>query len=254
MRSKIAAVMLAGCLGAGLGAGAINPAQAADLVVSALGPTNFVMTALIPIFETATASRVAITYENGAAIVSKVKSGGGLDLVILPPQAIDDLVKEGKIAGGRTDLFVSGVGIAVKAGAPKPDISSADALKKTLLAAKSVAHSRAQSGIYFLSVLDRLGIADQMKGKLVAVESGPVGVAAAKGDAEIAIQQVTELMPVVGVDVVGPLPAELQTKILYSAGTPVGAKQPEAAQALIKFFASPVAAPVIKARGLAPAS
>jgi molybdate transport system substrate-binding protein len=247
MRSKIAAAVLAGCLGAG----AANSAQAADLVVAALGPTTFVMTALVPIFEAATASKVAITYENGAAIVSRVKSGD-LDLAVLPPQAIDDLVKEGKIAGGRTDLFVSGVGLAVKAGAPKPDISSADALKKTLLAAKSVAHSKAQSGIYFLSVLDRLGIADQMKGKLVVVESGPVGVAAAKGDAEIAIQQVTELMPVVGVDVVGPLPAELQTKILYSAGIPVGAKQPEAAQALIKFFASPVAAPVIKARGLTP--
>jgi molybdate transport system substrate-binding protein len=251
MRQTIAAVLLAGCLGAGV---ATTPVRAADLVVAALGPTNFVMTALVPIFEAATASRVAITYENGAALVSKVKSGGDLDLVILPPQAIDDLLKDGKIAGGRTDLFVSGVGLAVKAGAPKPDISSADALKRTLLAAKSVAHSRAQSGIYFLSVLERLGIADQMKSKLVVVESGPVGVAAAKGDAEIAIQQVTELMPVIGVDVVGPLPAELQTKILYSAGIPVSAKQPEAAQALIKFFASPVAAPVIKARGLAPAS
>jgi molybdate transport system substrate-binding protein len=251
MRHQMAAVMLAGCLGA---AAAINPAQAADMVVAALGPTNFVLTALVPMFEAATASKVAITYETGAALATKVRSGGALDLAILPPQAIDDLVKEGKIAGGRTDVFISGVGLAVKAGAPKPDISSADALKKTLLAAKSVAHSKAQSGIYFLSVLDRLGIADQMKGKLVVVEGGPVGVAAAKGDAEIALPQVTELMPVVGVDVVGPLPAELQTKILYSAGIPVSAKQPEAAQALIKFFASPVAAPVIKARGLAPAS
>jgi molybdate transport system substrate-binding protein len=250
MRSKIAAIVLAGCLGAGA---AINPAHAADLVVAALGPTNFVMTALVPMFEAATSSKVAITYEAGAALVTKVRSGGDLDLAILPPQALDDLVKEGKIAGGRTDVLVSGVGLAVKAGAPKPDISSADALKKTLLAAKSVAHSKAQSGIYFLSVLDRLGIADQMKGKLVVVESGPVGVAAAKGDAEIAIQQVTELMPVAGVDVVGPLPAELQTRILYSAGVPVGAKQPEAAKALIKFFASPAVAPVIKAKGLAPA-
>jgi len=250
MRQNIAAVVLAGCLGAGV---AINSAQAADLVVAALGPTNFVMTALVPMFEAATSSKVAITYEAGAALVTKVRSGGDLDLAILPPQALDDLVKEGKIAGGRTDIFISGVGLAVKAGAPKPDISSADALKKTLLAAKSVAHSKAQSGIYFLSVLDRLGIADQMKAKLVVVESGPVGVAAAKGDAEIAIQQVTELMPVAGVDVVGPLPAELQAKILYSAGIPVGAKQSETAKALIKFFASPTAAPVIKAKGLAPA-
>jgi molybdate transport system substrate-binding protein len=250
MGSKIAAVMLAGCLGA---VAATNPARAADVIVSALGPTNFVLAALVPMFEAASTNKVAITYETGAALLTKVRSGADLDLAILPPQAIDDLVKEGKIAGGRTDVFISGVGLAVKAGAPKPDISSADALKKTLLAAKSVAHSKAQSGIYFLSVLDRLGIADQMKAKLVVVESGPVGVAAAKGDAEIAIQQVTELMPVAGVDLVGPLPAELQAKILYSAGIPVGAKQPEAARALIKFFASPAAAPVIKAKGLAPA-
>jgi molybdate transport system substrate-binding protein len=250
MRQDIAAVVLAGCLGAGV---AIDSAQAADLVVAALGPTNFVMTALVPMFEAATSSKVAITYEAGPALLTKVRSGGDLDLAILPPQALDDLVKEGKIAGGRTDILISGVGLAVKAGAPKPDISSAEALKRTLLAAKSVAHSKAQSGIYFLSVLDRLGIADQMKAKLVVVESGPVGVAAAKGDAEIAIQQVTELMPVAGVEVVGPLPAELQTKILYSAGIPVGAKQSEAAKALIKFFGSPAAAPVIKAKGLAPA-
>jgi molybdate transport system substrate-binding protein len=250
MRHTIAAAVLAGCLGAGL---ATTPVQAADLVVAALPPTNFVMKALVPMFEAANASKVAITYEAGPALVGKVRSGGDLDLAILLPQALDDLVTEGKIAGGRTDILISGVGLAVKAGAPKPDISSAEALKKTLLAAKSVAHSRAQSGIYFLSVLDRLGIAEQMKSKLVVVESGPVGVAAAKGDAEIAIQQVTELMPVEGVDVVGPLPAELQARILYAAGIPVGAKQPEAAKALIKFFASPAAAPVIKAKGLGPA-
>src|SRR5260370_5926711 len=250
MRSKIAVVMLASCLGAGA---AINAAQAADLIVSSLGPANFVLTALIPMFEAATTNKVAITYETGAALLTKVRSGADLDLAILPPQAIDDLVKEGRTAGGRADIFISGVGLAVKAGAPKPDISSADALKKTLLAAKSVAHSKAQSGIYFLSVLDRLGIADQMKAKLVVVESGPVGVAAAKGDAEIAIQQVTELMPVAGVDVVGPLPAEFQAKILYSAGIPISAKQPKAAKALIRFFVSPAAAPVIKPKGFAPA-
>jgi molybdate transport system substrate-binding protein len=249
MRSTLAAAMLASCVGA---VAVVNAAEAAEVAVSSLGPGNFVLTALIPMFEGATANKVAITYETGAAILAKIRSGAALDLAILPPQAIDDLAKEGKIAGGRTDLFVSGVGLAVKAGAPKPDISSAEALKKTLLAAKSVAHSKAQSGIYFLSVLQRLGIADEMKSKLVVVESGPVGAAAAKGDAEIAIQQVTELMPVAGIDVVGPLPAELQTRILYSAGIPISAKQPDAAKALIKFLASPAAVPVIKAKGLEP--
>ena len=126
----------------------------------------------------------------------------------------------GKITAGRTDIFISGVGLAVKAGAPEPDISTVDALRKTLLAAKSVARSNARSGTYFMSVLERLGIADQMKSKIIMVQGGPVGAAAAKGDAEIAVQQLTELMPVPGSDLVGPLPPELQDRILYSAGIP----------------------------------
>jgi molybdate transport system substrate-binding protein len=143
--------------------------------------------------------------------------------------------------------------IAVKAGAPKPDISSADAFKMTLLGAKSVAYSTGQSGVYFRSLLQRLGIADQMKLKLIVVQGvSAAGVAAAKGDAEIAIHLVTELMPVEGIDVVGSLPAELQAKIVFSAGVPISAKQPEAAKALIHFFALPAAAPVIKAKGLQP--
>jgi molybdate transport system substrate-binding protein len=249
MRSRIAATMLASCIGAVVVGGA---ATAAEIVVSGYPPSKFVLASLIPMFEGATANKVAINYEAPTAMLAKVRSGADLDLVVQTSDVIDDLVKEGKIAS-RIDLFISGVGLAVKAGAPKPDISSADAFKKTLLGAKSVAYSTAQSGVYFLSLLQRLGIADQMKPKLIVVQGlSAAGFAAAKGDAEIAIQQVTELMPVDGIDLVGPLPAELQTKIFYSAGVPISAKQPEAAKALVQFFASPVAAPVIKAKGLQP--
>jgi molybdate transport system substrate-binding protein len=251
MKSTIAAAAFAGSLCAMI---AVDAATAADLAVSTNAPTTFVLTTLIPMFEKSTGNKVALSYDGAGAMQAKVNGASPPDLVIAGPEPIDALIKEGKIAGGRVDLFISGVGLAVKAGAPKPDISSPDALKKTLLAAKSVAHSRAQSGNYFLSVLGRLGIADQMKGKLVVVQGGPVGAAAAKGDAEIAVQQVTELMPVAGVDVVGPLPPELQAHIVFSAAIPAGAKQPEAAKALIAFFESPQAAQVIKEKGLQPAA
>jgi molybdate transport system substrate-binding protein len=241
-----AAAALSACIAC---AGA-NVANAADITVSSNIPTTFVLSALIPMFETASGNKVTVTYDGVPAVTEKVGSGS-VDLVINAPAVIDGLVKDGKIAGPRIDLFTSGVGLAVKAGAPKPDISSADALKKTLLAAKSVAHSSAQSGMYFLTVLERLGIAEQMKPKLKVFPT-PVGAAAAKGDAEIAVQQLTELMPVPGAELVGPLPAELQTTIVYSAGIPRNAKQPDTAKALLKFFGSPAAAAVIKARGLQP--
>jgi molybdate transport system substrate-binding protein len=243
--STIAAVLAASIAFAGT-----NIANAADITVSSNVPTTFVLSALIPMFETASGNKVTVTYDGGPAVAEKATSGT-VDLVINAPAVIDGLVRDGKIAGPRVDLFTSGVGLAVKAGAPKPDISSADALKKTLLAAKSVAHSSAQSGTYFLTVLDRLGIAEQMKPKLKVTPS-PVGAAAAKGDADIAVQQLTELMPVPGAELIGPLPAELQTTIVYSAGVPLNAKQPDTARALLKFFGSPAAAAVIKARGLQP--
>jgi molybdate transport system substrate-binding protein len=249
LRSRIAATMLASCMSIIAVGGAAN---AAEIVVSGYNPTKFVLASLIPMFEGTTANKVAISYEGPAATLAKVRNGADLDLAIQTPEVIDTLLKEGKIAA-RTDVFISSVGLAVKAGAPKPDISSADAFKKTLLGAKSVAYSTGQSGVYFASLLQRLGIADQMKPKLIVVSGvSAAGFAAAKGDAEIAIQQVTELMPVEGIDVVGPLPAELQAKLAFSAGIPISAKQPEAAKALIHFFASPAAAPVIKAKGLQP--
>jgi molybdate transport system substrate-binding protein len=249
MKSKIALAPLLTCLGVML---VVNEAEAADIVVSSLVPLKFVMSALIPMYEASSGNKIVITYDNAAVATAKVKSAAAPDLIIMSPETIDGLVKEDLIAGGRTDVFISGIGLAVKAGAPKPDIGSVEAFKKTLLGAKSVAQSKFQSGVYFASVLNRLGIADQMKPKIVVVESGPVGVAAANGDAEIAVQQLTELLAVPGIDLVGPLPADLQTKIVYAAGIPVSAKHSDAAKALLNFFASPAAVLVIKAKGLEP--
>ena len=158
------------------------------------------------------------------------------------------------VAGSRVDLASSGIGVAVRKGANKPDIGSPDALKSALLAAKSVAHSKTgMSGIYFPTVLARLGIADEMKSRIVMPEPGtPVGELIAKGEAEIGVQQISELLPVAGVEIVGPLPAALQKITTFSAGLLAGAKDPDTAKALVKFLAAE-ARRCSKEKGLEPA-
>jgi molybdate transport system substrate-binding protein len=174
--------------------------------------------------------------------------------VILAAPALDQLIKQHKVVpGSRVDLVRSSIGMAVRAGATKPDISSVDALKRTLLQAKSIAYSASASGVYLShEMFQRLGIADQIKGKCKRIASEPVGAVVARGDAEIGFQQISELLPVPGIDYVGPLPPEVQRVTVFSAGVGVGAKNPDAARALIRFLASPAAAPAIKKTGLQP--
>jgi molybdate transport system substrate-binding protein len=249
--SKIAVATVASCTCVAMAATA---AGASELVlVTVGGPVPELMGALVPVFEHASGNKVTSSVETTPAMLGKVKDGGKIDVVVAVSEAIDALEKAGTIAaGGRRDIFRSGVGLAVRAGLRKPDIGSVDALRAALLAAKSVAYSRGPSGVQFASMLQRLGIADAMKGKLVEVASGPVGAAVAKGAADIAVQQVAELMPIAGVDLIGPLPSELQTPIVYAGGIPVSAKDADAAMAFLKFFSSDLAAPVIKQKGLSP--
>ena len=169
--------------------------------------------------------------------------------------AIDDQIKQGKaVAGSRVDIAQSGTGLAVRKGAAKPDISSVDAFKKTLLTAKSIGYSTGPSGLYMLSVFEKLGITDQVKGKLKQTPSGVfVGTLIASGETEVGFQQISELAHFAGIDYVGPLPGELQRMTMFSAGIHAGAKQAEAAKALINFLTAPAAAPVIKKHGLEPA-
>jgi molybdate transport system substrate-binding protein len=213
-----------------------------------------VMLDLAPAFERTSGTKLAITWGSAAGLVKELEAGAAADLVILTAEAIDDLIKRGKVvAGSRVDLARSGIGIAVRKGASKPDIGSPDALKQTLLAAKSVAHSKTgMSGIYFPTVLARLGITDAMKSKIVMPEPGtPVGDVVAKGGAEIGVQQISELLPVAGVEVVGPLPATLQKITTFSAGIPSAAKEPDAAKALVTFVAKE-ARPLLGPKGLEP--
>ena len=214
-----------------------------------------VMLDLAPEFERAIGTKAVITWGSANGLLQELEAGAGGDLAILTAEAIDGLIKEGKVvAGSRVDLARSGIGVAVRKGAPKPDIGSSDALRRVLLAAKSVAHSKTgMSGIYFPTVLARLGIADEMKPKIVTPEPGtPVGEVVAKGGAEIGVQQISELLPVAGIEIVGPLPAALQRITIFSAGVLTAAKEPEAARALVQFVAT-ASRPLLKDKGLEPA-
>ena len=214
-----------------------------------------VMVDLVPAFERTSGTKVMITWGATNSLLKDLEGGAGGDLAILTAEAIDDLMSGGRVvAGSRVDLARSGIGVAVRKGAKRPDIASPEALKRALVAAKSVAHSKSgMSGIYFPTVLARLGIADAMKAKIVIPDPGtPVGEVVAKGDAEIGIQQISELLPVAGIEIVGPLPDALQKITIFSAGVLTAAKEPSVAAALLKFVAAETPR-LLKHKGLEPA-
>jgi molybdate transport system substrate-binding protein len=208
---------------------------------------------LLPEFERASGVTPAITWGSTATLMGEIAKGAGGDVAILSDEAIDDLIRQGRIvAGSRVDLARSAIGMAVRQGAPKPDISSADALKQTLLSARTISYSKTGiSGVYFPTVLERLGIAAQVAAKTLIPTPGVlVGDLVAKGDAAIGVQQISELLPVPGIEIVGPLPPELQKLTVFSAGLFVGANQPRAATALVALLTSPLARPVYQRKGL----
>jgi molybdate transport system substrate-binding protein len=184
----------------------------------------------------------------------RLERGEPADVLILVGYALGDLIKQGKVVpDSRVDLVNSKIGIAVKVGAPRPDISSVDAIKRALLAAKSVAYSDSASGVYVSTeMFDKLGIATEMKDKARKIPATPVAEIVARGQAEIGFQQISELKPVPGIDIVGPLPDALQKVTVFSAGIATVSKEPEAGKALIKFLASPAARETIVNSGLEP--
>jgi len=190
------------------------------------------------------------------AIPMRLQRGEEIDVVIMAAPALADLIKQGKIrAGSQVDLVRSYIAMAVKAGAPKPDISTVDALKHTLLAAKSIGYSDSASGVYLSTELfQKLGIADQLKDKAKKIPATPVGEFVAKGEVEIGFQQMSELLPVKGIDIVGLLPPGAQQVTVFAAGIPTTSKHPDAAKALIRWLALPANYPAIKKTGLEPAS
>ena len=234
-------------------------ASAADVRVMISGGLAAAYNALVPEFERQTGNKVLTAYGPSMgttvnAIPVRLERGEPADVLIMVGYALGDLIKQGKVmADSRVDLTRSLIGMVVKAGAPKPDIGSADALKRTLLAAKSIAYSDSASGVYVgTEMFQRLGIAEEMKGKARQIPAEPVAGVVARGDAEIGFQQISELIPVPGVDLVGPLPPELQSVTIFSAGIANVSKEPDAGRALIKFLASFAARAAIIKSGMEP--
>ena len=239
---------------------AAAPVLAAEIRVMTSGGFTAAFKELVPEFEKATGHKVLPAYGasmGGApdSIPSRLARGEPVDIVILAAPALEALIKDGKVApGSRVDLVHSNMGMVVRPGAPKPDISNLEAFKRALLEAKSIAYSASASGVYLSTELfPKMGIWEQIKDKSRRIESERVASVVARGDAEIGFQQISELLEVKGVDFVGPLPEGAQRTTIFSAGMSATAKEPEAARELIRYFRSAAAAPVIKKAGLDPA-
>ena len=249
---KIALLGLAIVLAA---AGAPHGAVAAEIKVLTAGAFKQVLVALVPDFEKQTGHKVIVENETVGALTKRIEGGEAFDVAVLTPGAVNDLTGKGKfVAGSRANLARVGVGMMVKAGAPAPDISTVEAFKRALLDAKSVAYidpaSGGSSGIYISGLLDKLGIADQVKPKAKLKQGGYVADLIVKGEAELGIHQISEIVPVKEVTLVGPLPAEIQNYTVYAAGLGASAKDSEAAKALIKALTGPAAADVLKSKGM----
>jgi len=233
--------------------------QAPELKVLTAGAFRSSVVALGPQYEKASGNTLVIDNDTVGALAKRIEAGEGFDVVVMTPAAVDELAGKGKVLrGSRVSLAQVGVGVMVKAGAPLPDISTVDAFKKAVLAAKSVSFidpaSGGSSGIYVAKLLERLGIADQVKPKEKLKQGGYVADYIESGEAELGIHQISEIVPVQGATLVGPLPAEIQNYTTYAAGISASAEDNEAAKALVKLLSGPAAAPVIKEKGMEPAS
>ncbi|RXH14681.1 substrate-binding domain-containing protein [Bradyrhizobium guangzhouense] len=212
------------------------------------------MRSLSAAFETATGIHVDADFAPTLALLKRLRAGEAADLVILTREGLNEVIGEGRvIADGAADLARSYVGLAVRGGQPHPDISSEAELRKALLAARSVAYSRlGASGVYFAQLIERMGIATEINAKATIVEQGFTAERLVSGEADLAVQQISELKQIGGIEVIGPVPHELQTPAVFSAGRMTNAKQPEAADRLLRYLASPEVVPVLRQSGLEP--
>jgi molybdate transport system substrate-binding protein len=240
-------------------AAAVSPTAAAEIRVLTAGAMKEVVLALLADFEKTTGHTITLANDTAGGLQRRIEGGQAFDVAVITPAVIDDLIAKGKMApGSRVNVAQVGVGVAVREGAPKPDISTVEALKKTLVAARAVAYidpaSGGSSGIYFSGLLDRLGIADQVKPKAKLQAGGYVAELVAKGEADIAVHQISEILPVKGVTLVGPLPPEVQRVTVYALGVAANPADPAAVKALTARLTRADAADVLKARGMEPAA
>jgi len=234
-----------------------HAAFGAEIHVMISGGFSAAYRTLTPQFEQATRHKVVTVQgpsmgDTPQAIPNRLRRGERADVLIMVDSEFDELIRQGRVVpGSRVNLARADIGVAVRAGAPKPEIGSVEAFKRALLQAKSIAYSDSASGVYLATVVfPRLGIVDQLAGKSRMIPAEPVAAVVARGDAEIGLQTISALLPVPGIEVVGPIPAEVQKATLFSAGILVGAKEPDAGRALIQFLASPAAAPAIRKTGM----
>ena len=254
-------VTLPRCMAAFIVAGALAAfaVEAAEIRVVSSGGFAEAYKALAPEYEHESGNAVVTGWgpsmgDTPQAVPNRLARGEPIDVVIMVGYALGDLIEQGKvIPDSRVDLAESGIGLVVRAGAPKPDISTVDALKRTLLAAKSVAYSDSASGVYIANeMFKKMGIEAEMAGKARMIPAEPVGAVVARGEAEVGFQQISELKPIKGIELVGPIPSEVQKFTIFSAGVVTASKDPEDAKGLIRFLASPEAAPAIEESGLEP--
>jgi molybdate transport system substrate-binding protein len=240
---KVAAVALA------IAACGVMAAQAAEIRLLLSNTMTPVMNELAPQFEKAAGHTLSIAYGSTNPLKVQIEKGAAFDLTILADAALDDLIKQGRlVAATRTVVARSGLGVAIRRGAPKPDIATVDGFKRTLLDARHIAYGeQGLTGVYLKGLFQRLGIAEALKPK---IKDARAAEAAAAGDADIGITQASEILPVAGAELAGPLPPEIQNYSVLVAGVGSGATQADAASVLLKFLTGPDAARVVKANGL----
>jgi molybdate transport system substrate-binding protein len=230
--------------------------NAAEFKLLSSTAVKTVLDEVIPEFERASGDKVTVTIASSAAIMNRLKAGETPDMVILTKEGIDELIKQGRVAAAsRADIASAGLGIAIRRGTPKPDISTVEALKRTLLNAKSIAYTASgASGLYFAQLLERLGIAEAMKPKSKILKTGLAGDVVARGDSELGVQMISEILAVPAAELVGPLPPEVQSNMVFTAGTLSGSSHGAEAKALVRFLGTPEVGQVFKAKGLDPAA
>jgi molybdate transport system substrate-binding protein len=245
----VGATLVAGLVGAGAGAGA-----AAEIKVASAGAVRAIVTELAQAFEKDTGHKVSLAFGTVGVTRQRLASEP-VDVVIMSEVAIDEAIKQGSVAGGsRTDIARTGMGVGVRDGAPKPDIATSEAFKRSLLAAKSITYvdpaQGATSGIHFASILKRFGIEDAIRPKTTLVPGGYPAELVAKGEVEMVVHQISEIVPVKGVTLVGPLPKDVQKITIYSAGIAAKATTPDVARAFVAYLMAPAVRPKFGAAGL----
>jgi molybdate transport system substrate-binding protein len=241
-------------IGPALLAGVLGGARAAEVTVLTAGAFKQVVMAAAPAYKEATGNTLRVDNDTAGALARRVAGGEAFDLLILPAPVLAELAAKGLLAGAATPLASVGVGVAVRAGVPKPDISTVAAFRQALLNAPKIAYidpaAGGSSGIYVAGLLTRLGVADTLRSRSVLVQGGLVADRVADGSADLAIHQISELLPVKGVELVGPLPEEIQSYTTYAGAVGGAARQPAAARDFLNLLGGPAGLAILREKGM----